>query len=121
MEQEVFGSLEVQVGRLGCLLGCVSRVCRENARASQVPCMKDSPVLEEEEVLWKQVEPMVPFGGKTEEWLKKMMDHLCVETEIELRFHMFVQPVRKLKLFCSVQCLCLHFCPWSYRLAQGHL
>lgn len=95
-------------------------MCTENARASQGPCMKDSPVLEEEEVLWKQVGPKVPFGGKTEEWLK-MVDHLCVETEIELRFHMFGQPARKLKIFCSAQCPRLHFCPWSHGLVQGHL
>lgn len=95
-------------------------VYREKAKASRVQCMKDSPVLEEEEVLWKQVEPMVPLGGKTEKWLK-MIDRLSVETVRELRFHMFVQPVRKLKIFCSVQCLYPHFCPWSHELAQGHL
>lgn len=96
----------------------MGRVRKGSARASQVPCMKDSLVLEEEEVLWKQVEPKVPFECRIEE-LMKMFDCLCVETEIKFHFPLFLQLVRKLTRFCSAQCPCLHFCPWSRGLAQG--
>lgn len=95
----------------------MGRVHRGKARTFRVPCMEDSLVLEEEDVPGKQMLPKVQFVGKTEEWL---IDHPYVETKKELHFHMFVQLARRLKIFCSVQCPCLHFCPWPQELAQGH-